>query len=650
MTYKRLLLTLLFFTAIFTLAPFARPAQAQDNTIAISWEDLGLGTKIRFRGAVISQDVFVPIPAGLKPQSIQGKMYISPDVTGGFLEVRNRDRLLGTYPLEDLPKEITIPLGSAQVEGDLLPLTFIVRLHSAEDICIGGYAGRWMEITNPIVHFQGTPQAPQTVGSFLPNVLHQLYIAVPQNPTAAEAQAALTLSTALSRKYHAPGLEVHILTLDEQGRVPKPKDASLLFSRIIAIQETEDAKARVALKKTAYGLPVLWLTGSAQEIETQSQWLVNEWARAAQAATADGIDMMLPQEVGRSIVLLADLQPQGWSVEGLGQLDLPFHFSQADLGGPVKGLTLHVAGTYTPLQPNAQASLSIYFNDGLVSSQILDQSGKFDFRITLPNMLLQRDNTLIVRFVYTPPNGNCPLGAHPFAATLDKGSYLAVSLGDQETTGFERYPQTLVPEFVVALDPIDVDTLQAAVALTSEWQRMSRRPLQPQLLPWEAAVTSPKPVVLITRQAQRADELHAPVRAEPFRVLDTNGREIFRFDLPTKLAVAETFPQHGRDVFLIVAPSPRQPTQVADAVLQAPNGWYGLQGDTLVISGSDNPVALNVQGEGVRIEPLASTGETWWRRWLPAFYLGGILLILLAAAWLYPRLVRRGVGSSEKQS
>jgi len=627
--------------------------RAQDSTYTLSWEDLGLGTRLRFRGAIISQEIFVPIPQGLHPQNIQGQLHISPDVTSGFLEIRSRERLLVTYDLKAPPPEITIPLADVPIENGYLPLTFIVRLRSEDSICIGDYIGRWLEITDIAVHFQGTPQPPKTVGSFLPSVLHHLYIAVPQNPTPAEAQAAFTLTTALGRKYHAPGLRVSLLTLDDQGHILDfPTDASPLFSRFIALQETETPEGHLQIRTSKDGKhPVLWVTGSADALETQSRWLINEWSQAAQApSVSHAVDMSSPQEIGRDIILLDALQPPGWTVEGLGQLDIPIYFSQADLGGTVKDIVLHLAGTYTPLHPNSQATLSIYFNGGLVRSQILGQGGSFDLRIPLPSLLLRRDNNLTIRFFYTPPNGNCPLSAHPFAATIDKGSYLAVALGESAATGFDRYPQALLPTFVVALDPLDTDTLQAALTLIGEWQRLTRRRLHPQLVSWDKAIAASQPALLITRQAQQAQALHAPVRTEPFSVLDANGNEIFRFDLPTKLAVAEAYRQHQRDIFLIVAPSPLQPSQVADAALRYPRGWYGIQGDTLVVPSDGEPVTLDIQGKGVRVKPLSTETQAWWRRWLPALYIGGILLILLAAAWLYPRLVRPGIKSSDKQS
>ncbi len=614
---------------------------AQGPTQELSWKDLGLGERVHLQGAVASTEVFLRVPPGLTPTLLTGKLQVSPDVTSGFMEIRSRDRLIATFPVDAHTSnfDLVIPLNQISLEGDMAPLTFIARLRSMDDVCTTTYAGAWIEIEDPKVQFEGQPQTPETVGAFFPAILHRVILVTPPQPTLGEAQAALTLATSLRHRYRHVGVfDIDIQPLDEDGTPPILQKKDMIFTRMIVIRE--DHENRIRVLEEEYGAPTLEIRGTAEELGEQSQWLVNRWGALGQATEISDLAFNAPPQTSHDKVLLLELDPPTWSVSGMGKMEIPVTFSQGDLGGPVDGLGLRLAGHYTPLPSGAQATMSLFFNGGMIFATTFDHDGDFDHFVTVPNNLLQRDNTLTIQFMYTPAGGECTLDAHPFEASINKGSYFTVDFGAQQPIQFLHFPQILLPSFQVAFSTLTFPDLRAAVFIVSEWQRLTRSPLHPQVTSWKDASTSKEPVFLITHDPSQMDTLTAPVRLEPFRILDNQGQELLRFTAPVAFGLAEAFTYNDRPIFLIATSATVPADKIAATIMNQPNGWYSLQGDMFLITDRGRTVMLQVQEGGITIEPLAPTPQSWHSKWRLLLYPLTLLLILLLAAWLQPRLVR----------
>ncbi len=609
----------------------------------ISWQDLGLGERVRLQGSVASTDVFLHIPSGLTPTLLTGKLQLSPDVTSGFMEIRSRDQLIATFAVDAGTSNIDlmIPLKNSKLEGDILPLTFIARLRSIDDVCTTTYAGAWIEIEDIKVQFEGTPQAPQTVGEFFPSILHKVILVTSSQPTLGEAQAAINLAASLRHRYrHIGKFQIKMRPLNKDGALPIIADEDALFSRMIVIREGETNRVRVLHEGRHQNMPILEINGSAEEIREQSLWVVDRWGTAGQAEEINNLAFTAPQETYRDKVLLLELEPPTWNVAGMGKLEIPVTFSQGDLGGPVDRLGLRLAGHYTPLPSGAQATMSLFFNGGMIFATTFDRDGDFDHFVTIPNNLLQRDNKLTIQFLYTPAGGKCTLDAHPFEASLNKGSYFTVEFGVQKPIRFLHYPQILLPSFQIAFSSLTFTDLNAAVSIVSEWQRITRSPLHPQVVPWDQALSSNQPAVLIVHDSTQTDNLAAPVRLEPFRILDNQGKELLRFDTPVAFGLAETFTYNDRPTLLIATSPTVSAEKIAATIVEQPDGWYSLQGDLFLVTDEGKTVMLQVQEGGITIEPLAQTPQSWHSKWRLLLYPLILLLILLIAAWLHPRLVR----------
>ncbi len=598
---------------------------------------------MHLEGQIASQDIFIPVPEGLKPSQLSGVLRFSPDIEDGYLEVRSRDHLLGTFRLEpgQQGKKWVIPLAPATLEGNTLPLTLKARLRSQESPCITARIGAWMELEDPVVTFSGTLTPPQRVGEFLPPIAHAIYIFVPDPPTSAEAQAAFTLAAGLQRRYR--GIKPFQLALLpwQGGRTYAQLAANPeLITRAIYLREDEQNQVRVATKAPD-AIPLLETMAPASDLNHQAQWLISPWVLTAQDEAIHQLTYTPSSTNRKEQILLTDLNVSAWNVAGVGALHISIPFAQADLGGPIQDIHLRLAGTYTPPPQEAQATLSLYLNEGLFFAMPLDSSGAFDIYAHLPPHLLKRDNLLQVFFTYTPASPDCALDAHPFAASLHQGSYLDLKYGASPPWQFSHLPQILIPNFQIAFATLDFSHLQAAVQLITSWQQLTQALLQPQVVPWDPkADTSTTPLLFLTDSPQDLQQFNAPVQLKPFRIVDTTGQELLRYGKNVPYGVLQIFEYQNRPLIALSVTPGMAVEKVAQAVITQPHGWYDLQGDFLLVPQEGQPVTLHAQTGGIRIEPLEPNATTLWQQWRPFIYPFLLLAILFLAAWLYPRLVR----------
>lgn len=627
----------LLFSVLFGGRTPALYAQEANEVWEVALSALGYRDPLRLSGAVSSQEIFVPVPAGLQPVRLRARVHRSPDVEGGFLEVRAGDRLVAAFDVNDLNADLDVSLQEVEFSGQSVPLRFLARLRGEEDVCSAALAGMWVELAEATVVLEGQPVLPQTVGEFFPPILEEVTFFVPSEPTPAEAEAVLRLSAAVVYRYAGQDVNVRLASFSPGGQVDLPSSP---FARAVMVQEKGPAQAEVT------GL-LLRLTGDATALRAQSRLLADKLAPLLAAPSVSSLSFVAPEEVGGEQVPLSALGYTGYTVSGVGRLEVPVYFSQADLGGPVQGLALRLAGTYTPIPEGSDAVLLVLFNGALIQSVRLDQTGAFDVYIPVFRSLVRRDNTLVLRVDYTPPGGECRVGRHPLTFYLDPRSYIQVDHGQGLSPGFERFPQALLPSFQVSFDTLDLDALQGALSTVGELQRLAgTRLLKPVVVPWEESTRAHEPALLVGTDGERVAALRPPLVPIPFRVLDADGRELLRFEADLAFGALEAFEQGGRDVLLLTAYRDRTLlASTANSVRAQPQGWYMLTGDVYLFPAEEAPVTVNVRGGAVRVVPLAPSVAVWWVRVRPFVYAALLVGTLLFVAWAYPRVVRKGIST-----
>lgn len=213
------------------------------------------------------------------------------------------------------------------------------------------------------------------------------------------------------------------------------------------------------------------------------------------------LTLKAPEELGPR-VSLAQLGHGPKRVEGYGTLTAAYTFALADLGPDHLPLGLRLRAVHSPVEPKrGYAELLL---NGVAFYTAPLEGTVLDLYTPLPSRLLERNNTLEVRFHYAPPEGRCTYGALPFTATLDPGSYLVLGRGEL-LSGLDAFPQALLPQFWVYLEPLDRFKLQLAARLVQALQETTRTPYAPRWPPTptrgpsspSGARASPRPLRLL---------------------------------------------------------------------------------------------------------------------------------------------------------
>ncbi|WP_322800677.1 hypothetical protein [Thermoflexus sp.] len=600
------------------------------GTWEIPLRELGQPDPLTMYGPMSERSLSVPIPRGLQARELTGRLRSSLGLTGGRLEVRNGNRTLAWIPLSPGELPLHVGLHEGQIDHERLNLNFRLIPPRDADLCMFPLTER-VELEDLRVRLDGTPKPPRTIAAFWPPDLRSLVLLLPPEPTHDEATAALRLAAFGTRKALGHPLTVSI----QLGGDPPPMDPWDPWARVVRIRRGEP---RAELRFPEEGFPSLDIqapSGAALQI-VESVLSYGEALPFPEIAPEPGA---VPEEQFPRRITLAELGYPQVQMSGSGPVEASFFFSQSDLGGPVRGLRFRLAGRMSPVPEGGQASLLVFLNGGLAYAEPIG-GGAFDRWIALPDGLIQRDNTLIVRIDYTPPGGNCRIGTHPVTVFVDGASYLESQAGQRLAPGFERFPQALMPAFAVGLHSLNESTLNAAAQLIMLLQRATRRPLRPEVRPWEEVLSAAMPRIMITEDPEAIKDLRPPLDPRPFRLLDPDGRERFRMDPGRAFIVLEAFEHGGHDLLLLTRWGQAPELHALASAFDPQLGWYGLSGDVWIWSVGESPVEIRVRGAGLRVEPLPPSPAVWWSRLWP-WALGAAFLALLAfLIWVYPRVVR----------
>ncbi len=628
---RRLILIVMVLLASLSPAGLSRGVQAQARRWIFSLASLGIPEPVVLAGPSSEQTLFIPIPRGLRPIRLLARVRLSPDAIGAVLEVAHHDRTLQWIRLAVPEMRLVIPLEEARVEADRLSLLWRFQAFGLAADCAAPERIR-VELDRLEVELEGDLEPPERVADFWPPMLRTLHIQLSESPSPEEATAALRLAALGARMATGGPLTI---TISPIGAPLPPADDP--WARGVRI--SRGPVSRIALVSPEAGpMPILEIAGPPASLETGVEALAR-YVGAMQAPVISSFEGVSPQPAREDRVTLAALGYLQIQMSGSGTMEARVFFSQADLGGPVHGVELRLAGRATPIPRGGEAQLQVLLNGGLIYAEPLT-GGSFDRWIALPDGLLQRDNTIILRVVYTPPGGECRVGVHPVTVFIDGASYIQFQRGTHLSPGFERFPQGLLPMFTVGLDPLNLETVEAAAQLIAALQRTTRTPLVPRVRSWDEARAAPDPAMLITLDPEKASRLHPPLDPRPFRVLDADGRELFRMEIDQSFAVLEAFSAGGREILLLARRGDRPDLREIGRVLSPQLGWYELRGDVWIWPEGGLPVSMRLRGSGLQVAPLPPSSFMTWHRlrfWVTGIALIGAVVFLI---WLYPRVVR----------
>ena len=589
----------------------------------------------RLTGQIAEETLLLPVLGETRPTYFTARGYVTPDVETATLEVRSGDRTLALYRIDEdavvRPFSIEVPLANATVNGGVMPLTFSARLRSTDDVCTTQLLGARLDLIDSSMIYPDGGQQPTTVGAFFPAALSQLTVTLPENPSLAEAEAALTVGTAAARLYPHP--DIRLVTADEAAAAATTTDADGLFARTVVIDERE-TDMFVADGVLTIGADVI----QNATLLTEAILPAALSSRVAVRAVPDAEAL----QTSRVAFTLADLGVDDLQVSGDGRLDVVIQFAQADVGGLLAAASVRLAGSYTPITDDEYATMSVLMNGTLLRALSLETGNSFDIDVDIPAEALERDNTLIVRFHHVPEGGRCTLNGSSFTAQIFERSVIRFREGASSLNGFSRFPSTFTDDFIVGLQTLEPQAVNAAVQVVAAMQRTTRRPLKPQVIAWDDAVAAQMPKLLIGNA-----DLNAPFRfGEDVQIVGEGAETVAQFKAEADVAALQAFRTRGTDV-LMLSGDPEQVEQLSLQLTEDPLGWYGLQGDLLLVSQGAAPVNINVQGNADVVQPLVDRSLT--RYYQMGGFLVAVIVVLGILALAYPRVVRRGPDAKPKQ-
>lgn len=605
-------------------APMASAGPAQGAVVRAS-------SSVSAMAGQVEQTLVVPVTAGLEPTRIKGSIVVS-----GKPEGTVRATVNGRIVLE-ANAAAAIALDQAVSSADVINQQMTVGLQfipAAQTMCV--LSNATATLNNLAVDFSGTAEVPTTVGGFFPVSVPAVVLPVPADPGADVSAAVMTAAASMTHRY--PDASVSVVP--EAGLAARVAGLPA-GSRVLSVVG-DQGETSTKLSTTA-GLPQLILSGHDEQLRTAARALASDNTALAVTSSVTGLTSALPASPGLT-QSLKDLGSSTLKLSGYGTPESYVGVTQSQFGGPVQSVKVQLKGTHTAVPANAQAQLSVFWNDYLLSSRNLDGGDSFSVDAEVPAGQLQANNGLRIRLAALPAGGDCtgPAGVMPMEVTVDTaGSTLTAARGGSMKAGFARYPQALGQSVPVAFGDgnAQANTVNAAT-LVASLQRQSATLLDTRVVGLDTLAGSSESGLVVGATGDVADKLSAPLRLAEFRTISPKDVE-YGVGTSAPFGVLEAFEQGGRDLLLLGAWAPDG--DASAAALQASltshisgvdGGWASLSRNLLVTQPSGTPVLLE---SNVVVPQKAVTDDyrpyAWW--------IGGAVLVLGLAFAARTILMRR---------
>jgi hypothetical protein len=458
--------------------------------------------------------------------------------------------------------------------------------------------------------------------------LPEVTIQLPERPSDAEATAALRVAAAAARR--SPDRELLIRIVSESTESDSQKPAST--PDVVIRRGSRAAGTDVANEEA--GLPGLILVDPDESPQELSAWL------ESLDRGSPGVAAAVPGDGERRT--LADMGYSELPPLTTEQNEVRLSIAQADWGRPIGAMKLSIRGSAASQSPGSWALL-LLINGSPSYSWPLDRDGAFELEVDLSASQLRRDNNITLRLVPAPQLWTPEDQLGRAVIYVDTTSTLSAQSGQTLQPGFQRFPQTLFPEFQVAGATTTIANLQGAAQMVATLQRASRIPLRPTAVPWSVAVTGTEPLLALAGTTDRFRELAPPVSPEPFRLVGRDGTDILTVEEGVGFSLLQAYSLRGRDLLLLG--SREDPDGMAHLPRQiaVDGGWRQLSGDNWLLPEDGMPLSIPIHDKALRAQPLRTTDPGWWQLYRTPLFLVVAALLAMSLIWVYPRVVRSEV-------
>lgn len=619
--------------AVLALSGVGDALAAQGDTPPpLGLRSIGAAPDITFAGQQAQVSVSIPVPQNLTPDKLSGFTDVPPFVTGGTVDVLQGDRVISRTPINPAPNSpIELPLAGVRVTRNAADITLRAYL-TVSGICQFDPDNAF-HIRDTTLSFTGREAIPRNVAEFLPPILRKLTIFVPQNPTSAEASAAVGLATSVASNYGTADFDIDVASLGAGSLVPSGQPDSL--ERQIVISSAAPAGLSV---ENQNGAAYLVIGGQANELTNQARALTSNLSPIAQSSSAVAGPLHDAPQLTPEVQTLADLGINDQIVTSSAWPSITLGIDQTRLGRPSQDIRVQLIGSATPAANGSSPVVSVRLGDRVIATIKTDDSGAFNQWVDLPNDALSRYNGLVVTLERGDVKEGCGNGTRGSLSVSAAGEIRSSPADPPIPAGLGSVPQSLMPRTQLAWTKGDVPDVARAVSIMTTMQRLSAVPLGVDVVSMSDAASSTQPAVLIAADGQGLpDGVALPVtqKSGTVTVRSSSGAES-KVTLNPQVQFGSLQVTRSDDRSMLVATSTNDAGDLDDLVRWFSDNASNATGDAaLKILGRD-PITVDADA-GAHDETSNSHPLGWLV--VVAVILGAVILFLIVAAGL--KLLRR---------
>ena len=244
--------------------------------------------------------------------------------------------------------------------------------------------------------------------------------------------------------------------------------------------------------------------------------------------------------------------------------------------GRIDSIRVNLLADYTPVAKADAASVVIRANDVVVFTSPLDQNGHLNATFDLAGQTLAERVNLTFALAFTPRQDCGPMIA-PLTFQIDPRSTMTIRRGGPAPEGFGSLPSEFSPDFLVAFDGTAPDQLGYAARVVADIARLTKTPLNPQVVDIKAAAESPKPALIVANSATlKKTSLNPPLSGDGSSITVDLPKQL-RAEIDSGLGSIQTFADPARNGTVVLIT-----TTAAWSLVNPPARLHRRPGERLV--------------------------------------------------------------------
>ncbi|MGV9669407.1 hypothetical protein ACWDPV_02275 [Gordonia sp. NPDC003504] len=546
----------------------------------LSLDSLGSSSAITFPGQQGQVSMSIPVPQDLTPDVLRGVTSVPPFVTGGEVDVYQGERLISRTPVDPAPNSpITLPLRGLTVDGNAAEIT--LRSYLRVDGLCRFDPDNAFRISGATVTFTGREAIPTTVAQFLPPILRDLAIIIPDDVQQAEGAAAVNLAAAVTAHYGTA--QVGITTVVRPRSDLAPSDAPGPLERQIVVDSS--APTGLTLRDGPEGSKYLVVGGAGDALVTQSEFLTTDLDAIALSSSAVAGPLYDAPQLTPDVQTLADLGVSDQRVTSSSWPSLTFGVDQTRLGRPSTNIRVQLMGTYAPAGGDS-AVISVRIGDRVIATLPTDSSGTYNSWVDIPNDLAARYTEVTVTLERSGLLEGCGNGTRANLTLSSTGQITSDVADPPQPSGLGSVPQSLMPWTQMAWTTGDAADVSRGVEIAAGLQRISVVPLGLRVVSVSEALSSELPAILISAEGKDIPDIDLPVSADGGEVtVRSSSGSTSSVTLDPALRYGVLQATRAGDRTVLVAGSTGDARDLDDLLdwLADDNRWTSVSGDAIAI-------------------------------------------------------------------